>query len=95
MLQASENVEHARDHEVSHIPPVTAEERGLDKVLLKNGQLGPQRLFGLIGQGRISLLRGKEDSVPEKRDLCWFHVVGDKERPLEHSTPALRRRWIE
>jgi hypothetical protein len=26
-------------------------------LLLKNGQLGPQRLFGLIGQGRISLLR--------------------------------------
>jgi hypothetical protein len=57
-LQARENIEHACDHEVGHVPLFATEEPALDELLLKNGELGPQRLFGLIGQSRASLLRG-------------------------------------
>jgi hypothetical protein len=94
-LRARKHMDHGCDHEVSHVPSIAAEERGLDELLLKNGKPGAERLIGLIGQGLAPLLRRKEDPVPEQCGQCQFDVVRNEERPLQHSTAALRRRWEE
>src|SRR5690349_17425515 len=88
-------MDHGCDHEVRHVPSITAEERGLHELLLKDGKPGAERRFGLIGHDLAPLLGRKEDPMPEQGGQYHFDVVRNEECPLQHSTATLRRRWEE